>query len=428
MLVSFKVANVYSFDSMVEFSMVVPRKTSRHKNHVVDLDGMPVLRGAIMYGANAAGKSNFLKALKLLRLMIDVGSCRPALGMQFKRGASVGQDMVFELVYSAPGDSDIFRYRLETNGDSVLHEVLELLSDKRVLFERARLKVDFPGQEDAWYHTAMDRSLRKDGLCISQLEGRGIEDNAQSIAGASVFVKALSGVRAINVIHSNASMTANSFARLFDVQGFRDFLLDLIVAADVGISDVQWLPLSRPQMRMLLDSRVDDGHDVKDGIRFMQRMGSFFAIARKDGDTKAFELRFKHGDVFMSAREESEGTIRLLHMSGFLFGLLTAEETWFVDEIDCHLHPFLAKMLLTRFFGEYNARSQLIVTTHDTNLMASDVWRTDEIWFAEKRGDGSTDLYSMYQFTPRYDKNLAKGYLQGLYGALPFLSRIQPHD
>lgn len=241
-------------------------------------------------------------------------------------------------------------------------------------------------------------------------------------------MKALSGVRAINVIHSNASMTANSFARLFDVQGFRDFLLDLIVAADVGISDVQWLPLSRPQMRMLLDSRVDDGNDVKDGIGFMQRMGSFFAVARKDGDTKAFELRFKHGDVFMSAREESEGTIRLLHMSGFLFGLLTAEETWFVDEIDCHLHPFLAKMLLTRFFGEYNARSQLIVTTHDTNLMASDVWRTDEIWFAEKRGDGSTDLYSMYQFTPRYDKNLAKGYLQGLYGALPFLSRIQPHD
>jgi AAA15 family ATPase/GTPase len=68
-----------------------------------------------------------------------------------------------------------------------------------------------------------------------------------------------------------------------------------------------------------------------------------------------------------------------------------------------------------------NAESQLIVTLHDTNLMTHDIWRADEIWFAEKRVDGSSDLYSLYQFTPRFDKRLEKGYRQGLYGAMPHI-------
>jgi AAA15 family ATPase/GTPase len=66
-------------------------------------------------------------------------------------------------------------------------------------------------------------------------------------------------------------------------------------------------------------------------------------------------------------------------------------------------------------------KGQLIVTLHDLNLMTQEIWRTDEIWFAEKRQDGSTDLYSLYQFSPRFDKNLQKGYMQGKYGAIPMI-------
>ena len=63
----------------------------------------------------------------------------------------------------------------------------------------------------------------------------------------------------------------------------------------------------------------------------------------------------------------------------------------------------------------------MIFTTHENSLLDVDIFRRDEIWFAEKRVDGSSDLYSLYQFQPRHDKNLEKGYLQGLYGALPSL-------
>ena len=60
------------------------------------------------------------------------------------------------------------------------------------------------------------------------------------------------------------------------------------------------------------------------------------------------------------------------------------------------------------------------MTAHDTNLLTQELWRTDEVWFAEKRPKGSTDLYSVYQFAPRFDKDLEKGYLQGMYGAIPY--------
>ena len=63
-------------------------------------------------------------------------------------------------------------------------------------------------------------------------------------------------------------------------------------------------------------------------------------------------------------------------------------------------------------------------TLHDLNLMTNELWRSDEIWFTEKRVDGSTDMYSLYQFKPRFDKNLRKGYMQGKYGAIPMIGEF----
>ena len=123
----------------------------------------------------------------------------------------------------------------------------------------------------------------------------------------------------------------------------------------------------------------------------------------------------------LRAEAESDGTVRLIHLSPMLYQMYKGHGTWFIDEADCHIHPVLMRYLLKSFMECKVDDVQLVITVHDTNLMTHDIWRTDEIWFAEKRVDGSSDLYSLYQFQPRHDKNLEKGYLQGLYGALPCL-------
>jgi uncharacterized protein len=97
-----------------------------------------------------------------------------------------------------------------------------------------------------------------------------------------------------------------------------------------------------------------------------------------------------------------------------------------IDEIDRSLHPILVKEFLEFFLksspGEYR---QVIVTTHESNLLDQDLLRRDEIWFAEKDSTGATRLYSLLDFKVRNDLEIRKHYLQGRFGAIPFLGNIE---
>jgi AAA15 family ATPase/GTPase len=96
-----------------------------------------------------------------------------------------------------------------------------------------------------------------------------------------------------------------------------------------------------------------------------------------------------------------------------------------VDELDASLHPLLAIHLI-QLFGDKSLNpkgAQLIFNTHDTNLLSSGILRRDQIWFAEKKQDGSSQIYPLTDFKPRKEENLANGYLQGRYGAIPFLNQ-----
>lgn len=115
-----------------------------------------------------------------------------------------------------------------------------------------------------------------------------------------------------------------------------------------------------------------------------------------------------HNGVEFDTKLESDGTKRLIDLALLFFLLRNPNTCLVIDELDCRLHPFLSKFLIQEHMEDDKQKGQLIVTLHDLNLMSHEIWRTDEIWFTEKRQDGSTDLYSLYQFSPRFDKNLQK--------------------
>ena len=131
------------------------------------------------------------------------------------------------------------------------------------------------------------------------------------------------------------------------------------------------------------------------------------------------------GDAQVLDVQESDGTIRILEYSVFLYSLFTEEQTWVVDEIDRCLHPFLTRFVATEALNHPNCKSQIVMTTHDVTILSQDIWRTDEVWFTEKRPDGSTDLYSLYQFKPRFDVDLEKRYREGRWGAVPVIERMR---
>jgi hypothetical protein len=99
--------------------------------------------------------------------------------------------------------------------------------------------------------------------------------------------------------------------------------------------------------------------------------------------------------------------------------------TYVIDEIDRSLHPTLVRALVSKIVTDKNMKGQLIFTTHDAGLLDGKIFRNDEIWFAEKdRETQNTHLYTLDEFKPRADLDIEKGYLNGRFGAIPFLAKL----
>ena len=122
-------------------------------------------------------------------------------------------------------------------------------------------------------------------------------------------------------------------------------------------------------------------------------------------------------------RDESDGTKKLFGLLGPWIDVLDKGQTIVVDELDIRLHSHLTRFLVELFHNpEINKNNaQLIFSTHDTNLLDQELFRRDQIWFTEKKEDNSTDLYSLDDFPVRKDAAIERGYLQGKYGAIPYI-------
>lgn len=129
-----------------------------------------------------------------------------------------------------------------------------------------------------------------------------------------------------------------------------------------------------------------------------------------------------NSNVTFDFEEESDGTIRLFQLSPAFEQLIHEDDiVYIIDELERSMHPLLAKELLKLYSINSNTKSQLIFTTHESHLLDDNLLRRDEIWFTEKKQDGSSDFFPLSNFNPRGDKVIERGYLQGRYGGIPFL-------
>ena len=124
-------------------------------------------------------------------------------------------------------------------------------------------------------------------------------------------------------------------------------------------------------------------------------------------------------------KEESDGTQRVFDFVPMVQNVKSKDYTYVIDEIDRSLHPTLVRALVNKIVTDKNMKGQLIFTTHDAGLLDGKIFRNDEIWFAEKdRETQSTNLYTLDEFKPRADLDIEKGYLNGRFGAIPFLAKL----
>ena len=144
----------------------------------------------------------------------------------------------------------------------------------------------------------------------------------------------------------------------------------------------------------------------------------------------AAKLVFEHknnsgNSISFAYAEESDGTKRLLDYLPAFLSVILLKGVYVIDEIERSIHPLLIKELLTKFSLDEKTKGQLIFTTHESNLLDQDILRQDEIWFAEKNKTGSTELYPLSDFKEHHTIDIRKGYLNGRYGAIPFLGNLK---
>ena len=128
---------------------------------------------------------------------------------------------------------------------------------------------------------------------------------------------------------------------------------------------------------------------------------------------------------FFYLNEESDGTVRLLDYIPAFQDIVNHNKVYIVDEIERSIHPLLIKELIRKFSNDKDTQGQLIFSTHESNLLDQEIFRQDEIWFAEKDKNGCTDLYPLSEFKEHHTKDIRKGYLNGRYGGIPFLGNLQ---
>ncbi len=413
MLVQFSVDNFRSIKDTATLSMV--SGSDNEKNTFVARN-YRLLRSAVIYGANASGKSNVLLALAFMRSLVlnehkivqstDVLPHEPfRLSTETENASST-----FEVVFVADGTK--YRYGFEADATTVYAEWL---------FEDAH------GREATLFQRDKDEAK----LSVNRNrfpEGRGLKTIDNSLFlwrcdqnGGKISQRILRWFSNVNLLYGmNPSGYLRYTVEQMEQTAFRRQIMNLVHVADLGIEDiaVEKNQFTKDEIDQLtLPESVRS--DAISGVTPLMRVEIGALHSKYDADNKRIGT-----ETFELATEESEGTKKYFSLSAPILDTLYQGRILLIDELDASLHPMLVANLVTLFnhpeVNRHNA--QLIFVTHDTNLLNQSLFHKSQIWFTEKDEQGGTHLTSLLEFRGiRKEDNIEKHYIQGKYGAIPFL-------
>jgi AAA15 family ATPase/GTPase len=443
MLVSFSVENFRSFHTEATLSLIASnRLAGEHGNHAVAVSGTPakVLRTAVIYGANGAGKSNLFKSLDYLRSLAlpFYGRDRESTGREaFRFGGKQDDPSSFDLQFIAKGK--VFRYVIKVDDRQVLEEWLAEGADnrERALFERGRERdvvlgsyvKEYPRLAALATVGAPPTQSFLSTVAAAALPDGDIGPDLTSVIGWFATV--------LNLVPPGRSQIS-LWRKLNDDPTLLDFASDFLRSSSTGVDRLEIIrsEISREELPNFVGEQqagrlVEEAESGRHRfIRALRVAGDAWIEVDGSGGFRLVRFQSTHktqGDkaVNLDLEDESDGTRRLLDLLPALHQMQSQGGVYFVDEIDRSMHPILVRRLLEFFLASCGANpGQMILTTHESSLLDLDLLRRDEVWFAEKDHEQATRLYSLADFKVRNDLEIRKHYLQGRFGAIPFLGSL----
>ena len=445
MFIGFSVSNFLSFKSPQTMSMMAS-KVARHKEHILNGNGKKILKTGLIYGANAGGKSNFIKAIDFSRDIILDGLEEVDLNRKYFRINKEG--------YRQPG---VFEYRLITQSKKEYSYGIAISYAAKEIISEWLVRIEKNGSETCIFNRDIDES--GENFTFSEVTHKNEAEKIKWEIFLDVFGKNISPAMKKKSILSDVAERSNeksgvlkeimdvyewfqSIIILFPTSQYSGlnqlvekeevikFFSGILKYFDTGIESVE-----SKQGEMNFD-RIFEGipkeHAEKLKIRIsndiendpvMFKVNNQVYSLRKDeeGNIITTKMMQNHGNPqeLFEYSDESDGTQRLFDLIP-LFYEHQNNRVIFIDEIDRSLHTNLTRRFLELFYSlTEKSDCQIIATTHDSNLLDLDLVRQDEIWFIKRLEDHSSKMYSLNRYKERYDKKIDKEYLLGRYDAIP---------
>lgn len=436
MLIRFHTSNFLSFNEEIELSLI-PGRTRQHPTHIVKDQngcGIDILRAAVIYGANASGKSNLIKALRFAQKFIVKGTrIKESIArIPFKLcqdGASRISKFEFEFkqgercyIYGFEVD----HYRVHAEWLYELKKTTEILLFERTTTSEGETVIEFgkiqfanKKEQEALEFVAM--GTRANQLFLTE----SMERNIHHFKDVYLWFDDV-----LVIIYPQSRYLP--FVNMVTKDNFAEGISSYLKQLGTGIHGFELLEVN-PDIEfpeeMLAEFR--EKFTTENALTFVVGPGDErYTVDLSNNTLKTKKLMFKHRmsdcgeDVLFDMQEESDGTRRLLDLLPQFAKLTGRERVIVVDELDRSLHPRLSYELIKLFLADTLDYSQIIATTHEEHLLDLNLLRRDEIWFVEKDQTGASHVYSLEEFAPRYDKDIERGYIMGRFGAIPVFGHI----
>jgi uncharacterized protein len=418
MIEEFSFGNFWSFKDIQTLNMTAAKIKS--KNSELDrINVFPIskdldlLKAKAIYGANASGKSNVIKALvTFIRIIKDSAKEEKALSLidSFKLSTETENEPTFFQLIFRIGNTR-YRYGFEADDKSIKSEWLFSTPSKReqALFIReGKLIIEINQthfEEGVMYQKLFKNSeepiFTDTSLFLSHLSPTGIGKISKQVVKTISSISLISGLGHRGMYGIAGDSLSDSVKK--------KFILNFLKKADIGIDDLDTVEIANEDLPDNLEDEVKE--DLKKGKIIVSSRIKYNAELKSEGKSD-----------FSFGMQESEGTRKMFELSPFIYRSIKEGTPLFIDEFDSRFHPLLTKKIVELYNSVENKKAQLIFTTHDTNLLSSNLLRRDQIDFVEKDKYGASHLYTLVEIKGvRNDASFEKDYIQGKYGAIPFL-------
>lgn len=422
MIEEFSFGNSLSFKDIQTLNMTAAKIKSNNaildKQNVIPIEQeLSLLKAKAIYGANASGKSNVIKGLgTFIRIVKDSVKEEKSLTLidSFQLSTeTIGEPTFFQLIFRI--DNVKYRYGFEADEKAIKSEWLFSTPNVREqnLFIRENnkiLEISRKHFEEGYKFISLMEDFsdgeifRDNSLFLSSLSSFGFGKLSKKIIKAITSISIISGL-GHHGMYGVAGDSLNDSVK-------KKFILDFLKKADIGIQDLDTIDVSNEDLPENIEEEIKK--DLKKGKIIVSSRTLYNKDLKKEGKAN-----------FSFGLQESEGTRKMFELSPFIYDSLKEGTTLVIDEFDSRFHPLLTKKIVELYNSNQNKNAQLIFTTHDTNLLSSELLRRDQIDFVEKDTYGASHLYTLVEIKGvRNNASFEKDYIQGKYGAIPFLGNF----